>query len=65
MNEAIQVTRLPAGLTVVTERMDRVETVSLGAYVGTGTRYELAEENGVSSFPGTYGLQRHRAPHRR
>src|SRR6185312_3346682 len=50
MNEAIQVTRLPAGLTVVTERMDRVETVSLGAYVGTGTRYELAEENGVSHF---------------
>ena len=30
--------------------MDRVETVSLGAYVGTGTRYELAEENGVSHF---------------
>ena len=50
MNEAIQVTRLPSGLTVVTERMDRVETVSLGAYVATGTRHELAEENGVSHF---------------
>ena len=31
VNEAIQLTRLPSGLTVVTERMERVETVSLGA----------------------------------
>ena len=50
MNEAIQVTRLPSGLTVVTERMDRVETVSLGAYVATGTRHEQEEANGVSHF---------------
>jgi len=47
---AIQVTRLKSGLTVVTERMERVETVSLGAYVGTGTRHELSEENGASHF---------------
>jgi len=47
---AIRVTRLPSGLTVVTERMDRVETVSLGAYVASGTRHELAEENGASHF---------------
>ena len=47
---AIQVTRLPSGLTVVTETMPRVETVSLGAYVGAGTRHERAEENGVSHF---------------
>ena len=47
---AIQVTRLESGLTVVTERMDRVETVSFGAYVGTGTRHETAAENGVSHF---------------
>src|SRR5271156_4589769 len=50
MNEAIRVTRLPSGLTVVTERMDRVETVSLGAYVATGTRHETEAENGVSHF---------------
>jgi len=49
-NDAIRVTRLPSGLTVATERMDRVETVSIGAYVGAGTRHELAEENGVSHF---------------
>ncbi len=50
MSEAIQLTRLPSGLTVVTERMDRVETVSFGAYVATGSRNERAEENGVSHF---------------
>lgn len=50
MTEAIQLTRLPSGLTVVTERMDRVETVSFGAYVATGSRNETAEENGVSHF---------------
>jgi predicted Zn-dependent peptidase len=47
---AIRVARLPSGLTVVTERMDRVETVSLGAYVASGTRNETAVENGVSHF---------------
>jgi predicted Zn-dependent peptidase len=50
MDEPIQVTRLPSGLTVVTERMDRVETVSIGAYVATGSRNETTEENGVSHF---------------
>ena len=49
-SEAIRLTRLPSGLTVVTERMDRVETVSLGAYVATGSRHETAAENGVSHF---------------
>src|SRR5665213_4169698 len=46
----IQVSRLPSGLVVVTERMDRVETVSFGAYVASGTRNETAVENGVSHF---------------
>lgn len=50
INDAIRVTRLPNGLTVVSERMDRVETVSLGAYVATGTRHEDASENGASHF---------------
>jgi predicted Zn-dependent peptidase len=47
---AIRLTQLPSGLIVVTERMERVETVSFGAYVATGTRHERAEENGVSHF---------------
>ena len=50
MDEPIQLTRLPSGLTVVTERMDRVETVSIGAYVASGSRNETEEENGVSHF---------------
>ena len=50
MSDAIQVTTLPSGLRVVTERMDRVETVSIGAYVATGTRHETETENGASHF---------------
>ena len=48
--DAVRVTTLPSGLVVVTERMDRVETVSLGAYVASGTRNEDAAQNGVSHF---------------
>ena len=40
MTDAVRLTRLPNGLTVVTERMPRVETVSFGAYVAAGTRHE-------------------------
>ncbi len=50
VGDAIRVTRLPSGLTVVTERMERVETVSFGAYVASGTRNETEAENGVSHF---------------
>jgi predicted Zn-dependent peptidase len=48
--EAIRVTTLPSGLKIVTETMDRVETVSFGAYVACGTRNEEAAQNGVSHF---------------
>ncbi len=50
LDQNIRVTKLDNGLTVVSERMDRVETVSLGAYVASGTRHEEAAENGVSHF---------------
>jgi predicted Zn-dependent peptidase len=50
VTDAIQTTRFQSGLTVVTERMDRVETVSFGAYVATGSRHEAEPENGVSHF---------------
>ncbi len=46
----VRVSTLPSGLVVVTEQMDRVETVSLGAYVDAGTRDETAAENGASHF---------------
>ncbi len=48
--DAIRLTRLPSGLTIVTERMERVESVSFGAYVATGSRNESEAENGVSHF---------------
>ncbi|MBK1661487.1 M16 family metallopeptidase [Paracraurococcus ruber] len=50
MSDAVRLTRLPSGLTVVSETMPRVETVSIGAYVAAGTRHETAAENGVSHF---------------
>jgi predicted Zn-dependent peptidase len=50
MSDAIRLTRLPSGLTVVSEKMPRVETVSFGAYVDAGARHETAPENGVSHF---------------
>ncbi|MDE8346264.1 MAG: pitrilysin family protein [Acidocella sp.] len=50
MAEQVSITKLPSGLTVLSERMDRVETVSFGAYIGAGTRHETAAENGVAHF---------------
>ena len=45
---SVQITDLESGLRVVTERMDRVETVSVGAWVGVGARHEPEAVNGVS-----------------
>jgi predicted Zn-dependent peptidase len=47
---AVRLTRLPNGLTIVSDTMSRVETASIGAYAHTGTRDEEAHENGVSHF---------------
>ncbi len=44
----VQVTTLANGLQVITDRMDSVETVALGAWVNVGTRHETAEVNGIS-----------------
>lgn len=45
---SISVTTLPNGLRVCTDRVDTVQTVSLGAWVDVGTRHEPAEINGIS-----------------
>jgi predicted Zn-dependent peptidase len=50
MSDSHSITTLPSGLTILTERMDRVETISFGAYIGAGTRHETAAENGVAHF---------------
>jgi predicted Zn-dependent peptidase len=43
-----RVTRLPSGLTVVTDDMPHLETASLGVWVGAGSRDERSEEHGIS-----------------
>jgi len=44
----VQVTRLKNGMRVLTDRMDSVETVSLGIWVDVGTRHEPAAVNGIA-----------------
>ena len=44
----VELTTLDGGLRVVTYRMTAVETVSLGAWVNVGTRYERPEVNGIA-----------------
>jgi predicted Zn-dependent peptidase len=46
----IQRTTLPNGLTVLTERMEHLRSVSMGVWVKTGSRDERAEVNGISHF---------------
>ncbi|MEE8444172.1 MAG: pitrilysin family protein [Alphaproteobacteria bacterium] len=45
---SVRATTLDNGLRVVTHTMDAVETVSVGVFIGTGTRNEPAENNGVA-----------------
>src|SRR5512134_177583 len=44
----VRVTTLPNGFRVATDRMDSVETTSIGVWCGVGTRNEPAEHNGVA-----------------
>ena len=46
----IQTTTLPNGIKVITEAMPHVRSVSVGVWVGTGSRRETPEQNGVSHF---------------
>ncbi len=43
-------TVLPNGLTVLTEQMPHVRSVSMGVWIGAGSRDEAAPENGLSHF---------------
>jgi predicted Zn-dependent peptidase len=45
-----EISRLKNGLTVATAAMPHMASVSLGAWVGVGGRYERAEINGVCHF---------------
>ena len=46
----IERTVLPNGVRVVTERMPHVRSVSVGVWIGTGSREESLEETGISHF---------------
>ncbi len=47
---SVEVSRLSNGLTVVTHAMAEVETVSLGLWIGAGSRSEAEFEHGVAHF---------------
>ena len=46
----IRTTILPNGLTVLTERMEHVRSVSMGVWLTTGARHDAPEHNGLSHF---------------
>lgn len=45
---SVECTKLPSGLTVVTENMPHLESVALGVWVKSGSRNELADEHGIA-----------------
>jgi predicted Zn-dependent peptidase len=45
---SVEVTRLPSGLAVVTDRMAHLQSASLGVWVGAGSRDEKPDEHGIS-----------------
>src|SRR6202011_1554731 len=46
----IATTLLANGVRVITEQMAHVRSVSLGVWIGTGSRCESADQNGISHF---------------
>src|SRR4051812_4278384 len=50
MTDQIQSTRLGNGLTVLTERMPGLRSVTIGIWVRRGSRHESAELNGICHF---------------
>ena len=45
---SVEVTRLPSGLTIVTDAMPHLQTAALGVWVGSGSRDEQPDEHGIS-----------------
>src|SRR5215831_14384994 len=46
----IEMTTLQNGVRVITEAMPHVRSVSVGIWVGSGSRREMSEQNGISHF---------------
>ncbi len=47
---SVQVTSLPSGLAVITEAAPHVKTAAIGVFVAAGSRFERADEHGLSHF---------------
>ncbi|MCB1378483.1 MAG: insulinase family protein [Alphaproteobacteria bacterium] len=47
---SVEITRLPNGITVVTDAMFHLETTALGIWIKAGARDEAPEENGIAHF---------------
>src|SRR5256885_12511655 len=54
---SVDVTKLPSGLTVVTDTMPHLETAALGVWAGVGGRDEKPNEHGIRSEEHTSELQ--------
>src|SRR5438128_2454931 len=50
MINQVQITRLANGLTVLTEHMPGLRSVSIGIWVRNGSRHEASHLNGISHF---------------
>ena len=46
----IEMTTLANGVRIITETMPHVRSVSVGVWIGTGSRRESPEQNGISHF---------------
>jgi predicted Zn-dependent peptidase len=50
MEQQIKKTVLPSGLTVITEQMDHLRSVSVGIWLRSGARHEPIKQSGISHF---------------
>ena len=63
---SVEISKLPSGLTVITDNMPHLETAALGVWTGVGGRDEKPNEHGIShllehmAFKGTTQAQRAR-----
>ncbi len=56
---------LPNGLTILTEQMDHIRSVSMGIWVKSGSRHEDPQRQWHLAFRRAHGVQGHQQPHRR
>ena len=50
MMDKVQITRLSNGLTILTEQMPELRSVSFGIWLRRGSRHETSDQNGISHF---------------